>query len=82
MAGYLTSQKPGGSRVGWSGWHRVRGRAGAARAMGCCQDKDCHTCNEEAKETELEEVKEEGGTRDTRELALERGKVREVGRGG
>lgn len=35
--------------------------------MGCCQDKDCHTCNEEAKEAELEEVKEEGGTRDTRE---------------
>ncbi|ELK13426.1 testis-expressed protein 54-like [Pteropus alecto] len=27
--------------------------------MGCCQDKDCHTCNEEAKEAELEEVKEE-----------------------
>lgn len=61
--------------------------------MGCCQDKDCHTCNEEAKEAELEEVKEEGGTRDTREarggpgrpreleLELERGKVQEVGRG-
>ncbi|XP_036077503.1 testis-expressed protein 54-like [Rousettus aegyptiacus] len=27
--------------------------------MGCCQDKDCHTCNEEAKEAELEEVKGE-----------------------
>lgn len=40
---------------------------GAPRAMGCCQDKDCHTCNEEAKEAELEEVKGEGGTRDTRE---------------
>lgn len=52
--------------MGWSGWHRVRG-AGAARAMGCCQDKDCHTCNEEVKEADLEEVKEEGGTRDTRE---------------
>jgi hypothetical protein len=38
---------------------------GAARAMGCCQDKDFQTSDEQAKDPGLEEG-EEGGTRDTK----------------
>lgn len=58
--GYPTSQKPSGSRVGRCGWHRAQG----AQAMGCCQDKDFQTSDEQANEAESEES-EEGGTRDT-----------------
>lgn len=77
--GYLTSQKPGESQVGWSGWYRCR----AAQAMGCCQDKNFQTSKGQAKEAESEEVEEEGGTRHTRgPRELERGRAQEVGLGG